>query len=204
MKKFIALLSIPLLLLSAQTQAAIIGFSGDAQHISPVSVQEDSPTNTLQQGFDEKQNVWLTSAVNVDGGSIAAGQHVNSHLVFLNSYENARINTTAKWTFDGDILGVMSNTNGSLLMGSDGLFASFTDYFTVGNLTGAFNTQGLEGGDVYSVTGNLLNLTMTVSEPGDWIRVITATPSVSAVPIPAAFFLFAPALLGFLGLRRKA
>ena len=28
--------------------------------------------------------------------------------------------------------------------------------------------------------------------------------SVSAVPVPAALFLFAPALLGFLGLRRKA
>jgi len=33
---------------------------------------------------------------------------------------------------------------------------------------------------------------------------LTATLTVSAVPIPAALFLFAPALLGFFGLRRKA
>jgi len=33
---------------------------------------------------------------------------------------------------------------------------------------------------------------------------LTATLSISAVPVPAALFLFAPALLGLLGLRRKA
>lgn len=33
---------------------------------------------------------------------------------------------------------------------------------------------------------------------------LTAALSVSAVPVPAALFLFAPALLGFFGLRRKA
>lgn len=33
---------------------------------------------------------------------------------------------------------------------------------------------------------------------------LTATLSISAVPVPAALFLFAPALLGFFGLRRKA
>ncbi|HDY86340.1 MAG TPA: hypothetical protein ENH74_11780 [Methylophaga sp.] len=33
---------------------------------------------------------------------------------------------------------------------------------------------------------------------------LTATLSVSAVPVPAALFLFAPALLGLLGLRRKS
>lgn len=33
---------------------------------------------------------------------------------------------------------------------------------------------------------------------------ITAVTGVSAVPVPAAAFLFAPALLGFMGLRRKA
>jgi hypothetical protein len=41
---------------------------------------------------------------------------------------------------------------------------------------------------------------MVVTEPGDWIRVVT----VSEVPVPAALWLFAPALMGFLGLRRKS
>jgi len=34
--------------------------------------------------------------------------------------------------------------------------------------------------------------------------VVSAAPDVSEVPVPAAAFLFAPALMGFLGLRRKA
>lgn len=38
---------------------------------------------------------------------------------------------------------------------------------------------------------------------GSWLLVSDSVP-VSAVPIPAAAFMFAPALLGFLGLRRKA
>ena len=43
-----------------------------------------------------------------------------------------------------------------------------------------------------------------------WYQVVygtdgnTSTLTVQAVPVPAALFLFAPALLGFLGLRRKA
>ena len=37
----------------------------------------------------------------------------------------------------------------------------------------------------------------------DWNRVIYTMDAVSAVPIPAALFMFAPALLGFFGFRRK-
>jgi len=39
---------------------------------------------------------------------------------------------------------------------------------------------------------------------GDNIGILLDNVSVSAVPIPAAAFMFAPALLGFMGLRRKA
>ena len=37
-----------------------------------------------------------------------------------------------------------------------------------------------------------------------WTQGVTYTSGVSAVPIPAALFMFAPALLGFMGFRRKA
>ena len=39
---------------------------------------------------------------------------------------------------------------------------------------------------------------------GDTFANLVVTSSVSEVPVPAALFLFGPALLGFLGLRRKA
>ena len=87
---------------------------------------------------------------------------------------------------------------------TNGLFAAFNNYFTTGSSL-PFNAAGLEQnniltGDGYFINGLLLDVRMEVTEPGDWIRVITA----SAVPVPAAILLFAPALLGFLGLRRKA
>jgi hypothetical protein len=196
MKKFLILLST--LLLSVQAQAALVSVSGDGEIIAAVSVQEDSPTNTLQQGFNEQQGVLLGSAVTVDGGTVAAGTRVDSHLIFLNSSGGTRIDTNALWTFDGNIIGIMSDGPGVLMTNTDSLFAAFNDYFTTGTAA-PFSAQGLEGADTYSIAGNTLDLRMLVTEPGDWIRVLT----VSEVPVPAALFLFAPALLGFLGLRRK-
>lgn len=198
MKKFLVLLAA--VLLSFQTHAALV--SGP-DIIAAVSVQEDSPTNNHQQAFNEKQAVFLNSAINVDGGTIAAGQTVDSHLIFLNSQGGTFVNDRQTWGFDGQILGVMSQQNGGMLAATNSLFAAFGDYFTTGS-TLPFNAAGLEqnnilSGDGYIINGLLLDLRMRVTEPGDWIRVITA----SAVPIPAAIFLFAPALLGFIGLRRK-
>jgi len=56
-----------------------------------------------------------------------------------------------------------------------------------------FNTLNL--GDSFGDGGALANA---------FIDNLRFSSSVSAVPVPAALFLFAPALLGFLGLRRKA
>ena len=199
MKNFILLLSA--LLLSVPAHAALVAVDYDGDIIAAVSVQEDSPTNTLQQGFDEQQGVLLGSAVTVDGGTVAAGTRVDSHLIFLNSSGNTRIDTNALWSFDGKIIGVMSDGPGVLMTDTDSLFAAFNDYFTTGT-TAPFGAQGLESNDSYSISagGYNLKLHMIVTEPGDWIRVLT----VSAVPVPAALLMFAPALLGFLGLRRKA
>lgn len=197
MKKLLLLTS---LLFSMQSHAAIVGVSGQGSIIAPVAVQEDSPTNTEQQGFDENQNVLLTSALNVDGGTIAAGTYVSSHLIFLNSAGNARIATEAQWTFDGNILGTMTDYSGNLLTNSNSLFA-VGSYFTVGS-SAPFSALGLEGSDDASYTGNQLELAMLVTEPGDWIRVITAGQAPSAVPLPASAFLFGPAVLGFIARRR--
>jgi hypothetical protein len=199
MKKIILLASA--LLLSAQAQAAIVN---GPDIIAAVSVQEDSPTNTAQQGFNEQQGVVLSRDITVDGGTIAKGTRVDSHLIFLNTSGNTRADDAQKWLFSGNIIGVMSNKSGSLMNDSNDLLAAFNNYFTTGSSL-PFNAAGLEQnniatGDGYLVSGALLGLRMVVTEPGDWIRVVT----VSEVPVPAALFLFAPALLGFLGLRKKA
>ena len=199
MKKIILFASA--LLMSFQAQAAIV--SGP-DIIAAVSVQEDSPTNTAQQGFDELQGVVLSRTINVDGGTIAKGTKVDSHLIFLNTQGGTRAEDRKRWVFSGDIIGVMSNESGSLMNDSNDLLAAFNDYFTTGSSL-PFNAAGLEQnniatGDGYTVLGAVLDLRMVVTEPGDWIRVVT----VSEVPVPAALWLFAPALMGFLGLRRKS
>ena len=199
MKKIILFASA--LLMSFQAQAAIV--SGP-DIIAAVSVQEDSPTNTAQQGFDELQGVVLSRTINVDGGTIAKGTKVDSHLIFLNTQGGTRADDRKRWVFSGDIIGVMSNESGSLMNDSNDLLAAFNDYFTTGSSL-PFNAAGLEQnniatGDGYTVLGAVLDLRMVVTEPGDWIRVVT----VSEVPVPAALWLFAPALMVFLGLRRKS
>jgi len=179
-----------------QVQAALVSVTGDGEIISAISVQEDSVTNTLQQGFNEKQGVDITGTIDIDGGTLS-NVKVDSHLIFLNTASGS-LDTDADWTFDGLIVGVLSDQDGVYMTDTDGQFAAFSDYFTTGT-PAPFITQGLESNDSYSIAGNVLSMNMRVSEPGDWVRVVT----VSAVPIPAAALLFAPALLGFMGLRRK-
>lgn len=209
MKKSLFLLCVSALCLSSQAQAALVSVSGgNGQIIPAVSIQEDTPTNTHQQGFNEKQSVVLANDITVDAGTIAAGTTVDSHIIFLNTLHNLWMKDKNTWEFDGEVLGVMSNKSGSLLKATNDIFAAFDDYFTVGK-TLTFNAAGLEqnningNNDGYLAYGAMLDLQMVVTEPGDWIRVITAS-NLSAVPVPAAAFLFAPALLGLMGLRRKA
>ncbi|EGL53115.1 MULTISPECIES: hypothetical protein [Methylophaga] len=66
------------------------------------------------------------------------------------------------------------------------------EYENLYNITGsfvfsAFITAGVYAIDIFGANSGRLEYSL----------------SVSAVPVPAALFLFAPALLGFLGLRRK-
>ena len=135
-------------------------------------------------------------------------------MIFLNSgpgddgtliEHGAGLNTNAvTFTFDGLILGVMSDRGGTLEAASSSfLGAAGTTY------PGAFGARGMEGGpldglfdnDWYATSGMSIRLGMRVTEPGDWIRVVT----VSAVPVPASMLLFGTALAGLGGLsaRRK-
>ena len=85
--------------------------------------------------------------------------------------------------------------------------------------TGFTNVYGLaspDGANLYGLSGTSILSISTATGLGSFIRdysghglgqaygsafISEATP---AVPVPAALFMFAPALLGFLGLRRKA
>ena len=219
--KLTTILATGCVFLAAQSQAALISVNGDpssdsdqAAIVSSGSVgnaNDDEAYNTAQQGFDEQQNVLLGSSLSVDGGgTIADNTQVSSHMIFLNSGPNddgrllSHYNVT--WQFDADILGVMSNRNGSLEVNS----SSFLGADDVTYPTSSFSARGLEqnqdpcdtnaSNDCYDVFGSQLTVGMKVTEPGDWIRVVTKA---SEVPEPGTLGLLGLGLLGFGVSRRK-
>jgi hypothetical protein len=147
------------------------------------------------QGFNEAQGILTTVAHAVDGGVIAAGTYVDSHMIFLNSAGGASLrHYDVVWTFSDPILGVMSDIGGSLEaastfeLGAPG--TNYTATFPGSGPAAPFSNRGMEAypQDWYTVvTPYTLAVNMYVTEPGDWIRVVT-------VPVPGAV------LLGVLGL----
>ncbi|GAB4255337.1 MAG: hypothetical protein Kow0092_00330 [Deferrisomatales bacterium] len=153
--------------------AAVVG--GPDVIPAPASVEDDPPgaVNDHQQAFDERQCVVLPVDLPVDGGAIPAGTVVDSHLIFLNTDGPvAASDPDVVWTFDGPVLGVQSDVGGTLEAASSALLgAPGTAY------PAAFPNRGLETNDGYAVAGPTVTLTSRVSEPGDWVRVITEAPA---------------------------
>ena len=168
---------------------------------APLSVTNRTVSNFAQQGFNEAQNVMLRSAIDVDGGSIAAGTRVSSHMIFLNKpdYINRSriIHFGVDWLFDGRILGVMSDFRGELEVASTSILGAPATNYT----PSPFRGRGIEFNDSYNVAGNRLTVNMRVIEPGDWIRVITAaniSPRITALRATAN--VPEPGMLGVLAL----
>jgi hypothetical protein len=183
-----------LLLLPDDGNALII--AGPDIIAAPPSVINNPPgaVNDHQQGFNEQQSVLLAIALAVDGGLIPAGTLVSSHMIFMNTLGGVFAADSETWTFDGLILGVMSDNGGTLEAASSALLGALGTIYP-----GGFTNRGLEVNDSYIVAGNMLTLTDSVSSPGDWIRIITlATP----VPEPSTLLLLAMGLAAFAGTSR--
>jgi len=160
--------------------------------LAPATLNNDVAFNLGQQGFDERQCVLLPSSLEVDDGIIAAGTLVSSHMIFMNQQNNTTggtDHTGVEWTFDGLILGVMSDNNGNLEAASTPILGAPASGYGA-----PFNNRGLESNDSYSFLGNVLTFNSHITQPGDWIRVVTA-----AQCVPDATGL-GTAALGFLSL----
>jgi hypothetical protein len=202
LKPFLALIVLGALAVGP-AEATIISFSpglssfGTAASIipPPPAVLNPFVVNTAQQGFNEQQGVLLLAPLAVDGGNIAAGTLVDSHMIFLNQDDalTGTLSHLVTWTFSGVILGVMSDVNGTLEAASTPILGAFGTTYPLG-----FGNRGLESNDSYLVAGNQITLNLHVSQPGDWVRVVTASP----IPEPGTLFLIGSGLAG-LALRRR-
>ena len=181
---------------------------------APANILDDIVTNTAMQGFNEAQGVTTTVAHSIDGGgAIAAGTRVNSHMIFLNSVAPELLaHGSVFWFFNTPIIGIMSDSGGTLEAASTfELGNPATNYtatvpgsgpappFALRGLEGN-NGTGLNGSDGYQIIDPaILKVSMVVSEPGDWIRVVTAVPE----PASLAIFGLGVLALGILMRRRR-
>ena len=165
-------------LMGGNSFASIIAVAGplSSANVAPVIIGAPGSINNAtvasrgQQGFNEAQGVVTSIAYATDSGIIPAGTSVDSHMIFLNfpNRSGRQSHTGVVWTFSGRILGVMSDLYGRYEAASNReLGAPGTTY------PGVFRHRGLERNDSYVVAGNQITVNMMVSQPGDWIRVVT-------------------------------
>ncbi len=188
---------------ASPAQAAILSVSGNGEMIeTPADTNANKTESSKIQGFDEKQNILLDTDLLVDGGTIAAGTEVSSHMLFLDPIKSnlTKVQNT-KWLFDGVILGVMSDQAGSLEKASRELLGAEN---TAYQQNGSHGFESNDSNDNYSINGNELTVGMRATYPGDWIRVVTAA-NTQSVPEPASILgIFTVTGLGAASLKRKS
>lgn len=178
---------------------------------------DDTGTNKLIHGWNERQDVTLDRDIHVDivhpgvfdhnndlgyfnQDKIAKGTVVSSHMLYFDPRNPTRVENVVV-VFDAPIIGIIVDSDRFFDAGHN-----FTDYFMDSDFLGNpdslyptthFEDRGLELNQfdefTFSVSGNRLCLNWTASTPGDQIRVITAqspgAPGTSTVPAPAGLVL---------------
>lgn len=200
--------------------ATTVTVTGSAVELSPVplNVTNGAPgDNNNILWFQEASNVLVTAdQAGLGGTSISTGQRVDSYMIFLNRADssNTLLNATATFEFSTQVLGIFGNERTS--SGND---LDATDYLASMTIYTDFNSRGIENNNDGSLVAPLraggapndeitfdgaskVELTFYVTQPGDWVRVVTVT----AVPLPAALPLMLVGLggLAFVARRRSA
>ena len=185
--------------------------------------------------FDEKQDVLIETddiLVNLLTTSVTApfkakgnrnfdealpsGVTVDSHMIFLNQprEENGPLRFEMAFTFDGAVLGIMNHAKN--LAWSDETFGLLDDILYPGQPGSPYKANyakrghGSADGDgdyVYydPADPNTVIVSTKVTQPGDWIRIITLSPEEPPVvtPEPSTFALMLLGGAGLLAIRKR-
>lgn len=159
------------------------------------TVGDDNHQSPNLFGFDEEQNIVITSTIQVNiGTNPVAGDVVASHYIFFDPSGNRT--QTGYVDFDADIYGIAtSRTN---LDNSDFLANTGVTYLSD-------SLRGLEAGDSVSIdplNPNRLLVDWRAQSPGDYVRVFTRF-SVGAVPEPGVLAVLGFGIAGLIAVRRK-
>ena len=203
----IAMKSIALIGLIATWQAApvaariisvkpIDGLPGKIINAPPAALDSAVASSTHMVGFDERQNVLLSQGLKVDGGIVARGTRVNSHMILFDLPDYSSNNTDSaeepsewfvgaladnEWVFSGPVLGVMSDMDGLFETATTEQLGARETTYPSSNLF----LRGFEDNDFYDGVGTArLRVRMSVWQPGDWIRVITGMQPIANEQAP--------------------
>lgn len=207
--------------------AAIVNFSGDAAlgNIDGVDLTADGISSPLILGFDESQDIFISSSIAVDylistdtinqqlngvnlpsaaAPQLASGTYSSHLLHFAPEVGDSYVSSVneATFTFDGDIVAIIANN--TFLAETDGVFGSATATYAVGD-----GSRRSEAQDAFTlVSGNTLRIDRLAvgGRKIDDLRVITASPaqSVSAQSVPEpGMVLGATIVMGMAGLIRR-
>jgi hypothetical protein len=169
--------------LAATTADGYIDMTGGTAYTTPASILPNRSGNDV---FGEQD------------GFYDATLSFNATQNYIATYLGKEAGNT-NWFLTTDN-GTIFSTDGSSSIGDTSIISG-ADISTL-----AFGGSGttLGGGIIFSfISGNVLTLGFNDGggSDSDYDDIVV---SLQAVPIPAAAFMFAPALLGFMGLRRKA
>lgn len=192
MKKLVLVAGIALTMFSTYSSAALVsmGVSGNAAFTTTSVAFLDGPLRPLNSGYANVANATSTNyvAYNPNAVSPSTFTWASTGTFDLNSFWIA-----GAW---GSQTLTISGYNGASLVGSSNFFVT--------NQASLFNANWTDLTHFSIFTGNdHIDLVAGGSGKHWALNDITINEAISSVPVPASALLFAPALLGFMGLRSK-
>lgn len=184
--------------LSAAAFGGIVSTGGSAELIAaPADARLNALTSATQvRVWNERQFVTLADGLTVNASApglyngpadlsssvIASGTVISSHYVHFDSPAGTSANATGALRFDGDIVGV-------ICVGDSGTdrFLDRSDFLSSGTLYGdGIEARGMElsNNEFFRISNDRrgIEFSMRISNPGDFIRVVTVpAPSVAAL-----------------------